>query len=330
MPEILKRLVMDIGGTNIRLGLLPEGSLSPRHIVSYKVKSFPGLAEVVVEYLQQSPAHQLEEASVALAGPVDGDLLQLTNHGWQFSVAEIRQRFSLQRLKVINDFTALALSLPHLKPEQLVQFGGGTAADNGTIALLGPGTGLGVSGLVRTAAGFYPLSGEGGHVSLGARTARELAIFSVFRDQYGHMSAERLVSGTGITEFYQVICRLDGVVADELSAGQISVRAVDGRCPRCAEVMTLFCEWLGIVASNLALTMGAVGGVYIGGGIVPKLGDYFFNSGFRREFEDKGRFREYLQDIPVFVIQDGGQPALMGAAASFNPRFSRLGIESLA
>lgn len=330
MSEILKRLVIDIGGTNIRLGLLQENSLSPQHIASYKVNNFPGLGEVVAEYLQQAPAHQLQEASVALAGPVDSDLLQLTNHGWQFSVAETRQRFNLRRLKVINDFTALALSLPHLQPEQLVQFGGEVADPNGAIALLGPGTGLGVSGLVRTAAGFYPLSGEGGHVSLGARTPRELAIFNAFRGKYGHMSAERLVSGTGMTEFYQVVCQLDGVETEALPAEQISARAVNSSCPRCAEVMTLFCEWLGIVSSNLALTMGAVGGVYIGGGIVPKLGGYFFNSGFRREFEDKGRFREYLQDIPVFVIQEGGQPALIGAASSFDPRFSQVGVESLA
>jgi glucokinase len=133
-----------------------------------------------------------------------------------------------------------------------------------------------------------------------------------------------------MTEFYQVIRKLDGLEVDELRAEQISARAVDGSCPSCAEVMTLFCEWLGIVSSNLALTMGATGGVYIGGGIVPKLGDYFLQSGFRREFEDKGRFRAFLQDVPVFIIQEGGQPALVGAASSFDPRFSQLGIESVA
>ncbi|MEZ5537529.1 MAG: glucokinase [Thiolinea sp.] len=330
MSDILKQLVIDIGGTNIRLGLLPEGDLSPRHIVSYKVRDFSGLHEVIAAYLKQAPQHQLKEASVALAGPVDGDVLQLTNHGWRFSASDIRQAFALQRLKVINDFTALALSLPHLKAEELVQLGGGAAETHGAIALLGPGTGLGVSGLVRTAAGFYPLSGEGGHVSLGARTARELEIFTAFRNKYGHMSGERLLSGTGMTEFYQVIRKLDGLDDSALSAEEISSRAVDNSCPSCAEVMTLFCEWLGIVSSNLALTMGATGGVYIGGGIVPKLGNYFLQSGFRRGFEDKGRFREFLQAIPVFVIQEGGQPALVGAASSFDPRFSRVGIESRA
>ena len=320
------RLAIDIGGTNIRLGLLSEDSLLPQHISGYRIDDFAGLADVIELYLlQQDIRPVVQQAAIAVATPITGDHVKLTNHDWNFSVAEIHRRFGFQRLKVVNDFTALALSIPWLQADELQMVGTGEADSAGAIGLLGSGTGLGVSGLVQTAEGYFPLSGEGGHVSLGARNTRELAVFNHFWQKYGHMSAERLLSGTGLSEFYQVIRRLDGLDDAPLRPEEITARTLDGSCASCAEVMALFCEWLGVVAANLVLTLGASGGLYIGGGIVPKLGDYFVQSGFRKAFETKGRFEGFMQSVPVYVIQ-AEQPALRGAAYALDARFDGLGV----
>ena len=325
MSAVYTTLAIDIGGTNIRLGLLTANSLRPNYIKTFKINEFAGLAEVIELFLSSAPPHQITQAAIDVATPVTQDTIKLTNHTWTFSIRGICQHFGFERLKVINDFTAMALSIPLLEPSELKQVGGGTADPDGAIALLGAGTGLGVSGLIRSAAGWYPLSGEGGHVTLGARNARELAIFAAFWDKYGHMSAERLLSGTGLEEFYQVICHLDGKTPEPLQPAEISGRAIAQTCPACMETMTLFCEWFGIVAANLTLSLGATGGVYIGGGIVPNLGDYFIQSGFRAAFETKGRFTRYMQQVPVYIM-DADNPALRGAAAALNQRFDKIGL----
>lgn len=318
-------LVMDIGGTNIRLGLLKQGEYIPAYIKSFKINAFAHLTDVIALFFTDAPDNNVQEAAIAVATPIMGDHIKLTNHRWEFSIEAVRQQFGWQRLKVVNDFTALALSLPLLNADELQAIGNGKADADGTIALLGAGTGLGVSGLIATPAGLYPLAGEGGHVTLGARNVRELAIFSHFLAKYGHMSAERLLSGTGLVEVYQVVCALDGVPAGALDAAVISQRAIAGTCPICQEVMALFCECLGVVAGNLVLSLGATGGLYIGGGIIPQLGDFFVNSTFRQAFEAHGRFRAYLEAVPVYVIQ-ADQAALRGAAHSLDSRFIRLGV----
>lgn len=325
MTTLLDALVIDMGGTNIRLGLLAQNLLVPQYVETYEIDAFPSLADVISLFLSKAPPHAIKQACIDVATPVTGDLIKLTNHDWSFSISAIGQQFGFQRVKVINDFTALALSIPLLSPNELKLVGQGSADPDGTIGLLGPGTGLGVSGLVRSAAGLYPISGEGGHVTIGARNARELAIFSAFWERYGHMSAERLLSGTGLEEIYVVIAKLNGIEAEPLLPEEISARAVNKSCPICIEVMNMFCEWLGIVSANLVLTLGATGGLYIGGGIVPKLGDYFIKSNFREMFETKGRFQHFMRGIPVYII-NADQPALRGAASALSVRFERIGL----
>lgn len=325
MTQVFTRLVIDLGGTNIRLGLLADGDVLPAHVLNYKINDYPGLADVMQMYLADAPPHDLQDVAIAVATSADGDHIKLTNHDWSFRVSAIHQQFGLKRIKVLNDFTALALSVPLLGVDEWVQVGGCAPEVNGPIALLGAGTGLGVSGLIHTGEGYFPLAGEGGHVSLGARTARELAIFSVYREKYGHMSAERLLSGTGLSEFYQVVRRLDGLDDRPLDNAEISRRAQAGSCTSCMEVMTLLCEWLGVVAGDLVLTLRATGGVYLGGGIVPKLGDYFLQSGFREQFEAKGRFRGLMETVPVFVVH-ADQPTLRGVAVGLDERFAGLGV----
>ena len=318
-------IVADLGGTNIRLALVNAIGATPEHTHTLSVGDYSGLIECVEHYLTLVPNSNVSKLSIAVATPVTGDKVMLTNRDWGFSISQVAKHFNLEQVKVVNDFTGLALSLPLLDPSDLQQVGGATPEQNGAIALLGAGTGLGVSGLIQSAAGIYPLSGEGGHVTIGATTERELAIFSEFRNRYGHMSAERLLSGTGISEAYEIICLIDGVENLKLSPAEISQHAIEGSNVQCEELMALFCHWLGVVAGNLALSLGSTGGVYIGGGIVPKLGDYFVKSGFRTAFEDKGRFKDYLSKMPVYIIH-AEQPALLGASNALDPRFSCIGI----
>ena len=318
-------IIADLGGTNIRLGIIHDISASPVHIHELLVEDYTGLIDCIEHYLTLIPEMSIKNLSIAVATPVTGDQINLTNRDWGFSISKVGEHFNFDQVKVVNDFTGLALSLPLLSKEDLQQVGGTEPDPIGAIALLGAGTGLGVSGLIQSAAGVYPLSGEGGHVTLGATNARELAIFGEFNKRYGHMSAERLLSGTGIGEAYEIICLVDGVEDLNLSPAEISQHAIAGTNPQCEELMELFCHWLGVVAGNLALSLGSTGGVYIGGGIIPKLGDYFIQSGFRNAFESKGRFTNYLSKMPVYIIH-AKQPALLGASNALDPRFSCIGI----
>ena len=318
-------IVADLGGTNIRLALVDNIGATPHHIHKLSVGDYSGLIDCIEHYLTLVPESDVTQLSIAVATPITGDNVMLTNRDWGFSISHVADHFGFEQVKVVNDFTGLALSLPLLSTNDLQQVGGETPKANGAIALLGSGTGLGVSGLIQSAAGVYPLSGEGGHVTIGATTQRELAIFSEFNKRYGHMSAERLLSGTGITEAYEIICLIDDVEDLNLTPAQISQHAIAKTNIQCEELMELFCHWLGIVAGNLALSLGSTGGVYIGGGIIPKLGDYFIQSGFRKAFETKGRFTNYLSKIPVYIIH-AEQPALLGASNALDPRFSCIGI----
>jgi len=244
----------------------------------------------------------------------------MTNHHWAFSIRALRNRFGWSRLEVLNDFTALALALPGLTPNQLRQVGGGQPLPGGAIGLLGPGTGLGVSGLLPDGrGGWVPLQGEGGHVSLAAATPREQAVVQRLAARHGHASAERAISGAGLVDLHQALCELDGVVLEQpWTPAAISQAGRDGSDAHAQEALQLLCAFLGSVAGNLALTLGAKGGVYLGGGIVPRLGAWFDASPFRERFEAKGRFKAYLQDIPVWVIAADVSPALAGAACALD------------
>ncbi len=321
----LTTLVGDIGGTHARFGLIEPGMLRPDYIQRFSTAHYATLDEAIQAYLAECPSNNLTRAALAVATPVQSDRIELTNNTWSFSISGLCKGLGFAEFKVINDFTALALSIPFLAAEEYCQIGGGYADSGSAIAVIGPGTGLGVSGLIPTPLGWMPLSGEGGHVTIGGTTERELAVFKVFWNRYGHMSAERLISGMGLVETYHVLCGLDNKPPQALSAKAISTRAAAQSCDTCEEVMTLFYGWLGVVAGNLALTLGARGGVYIGGGIIPRLLNELKQSSFRQRFEQRGRFSEYLQTIPTFVITSD-TPALLGVAHVFDEKYSHIGL----
>jgi glucokinase len=315
--DSVARLLGDVGGTNARFAWQDHAGAPLRDIATLPTADHATLADAITAYLARLGRAAPPWCAIGIANPITGDRIQMTNCDWAFSISGMQQALGFERLVVINDFTALALALPDLQPSELHQLGGGTAVPRAPVALIGPGTGLGVSGLL---AGDAPgrwvaLQGEGGHVTLAAANPREAAVLQALRDEFGHASAERAISGQGLEALYAAVCTLDKVAGfAPLPAAEITQRALAGRDAQCVEVLDLFCGFLGSVAGNLALTLGAVGGVYIGGGIVPRLGDAFTRSRFRACFEDKGRFRGYLQAIPVYVIHTQVSPALLGAA----------------
>ncbi len=315
------RLLADVGGTNARLAWQDGHGAPIEHIQVLPVAEHASLQAAIRVYLG-GLGRQPAAAAIAMANPVTGDLVSMTNHDWSFSQAALRDELGLTTLRVLNDFTALALALPHLPAHELRQVGGGAAVPGEAIALLGAGTGLGVSGLLPDGAGgWVPIAGEGGHVTLPAATARERLVMDALVRRHGHASAERVASGTGLLESCHILCEADGADAGAFtSAAAVTEAALQGRHPQAREALEMLCGVLGTVAGNLALTLGARGGVYIGGGVVPRLGTWFDASPFRERFEAKGRFEAYLRGIPVWVITAQQSPALLGAARALDSR----------
>lgn len=309
------RLLADIGGTNVRFALLPDGSLTPQDELNLQCADFRGLEEAVNHYLEQVGRPLISEAAMDVATAVTGDLIKLTNSPWAFSIEQARRRLRLQRLVVINDFTALALSLPHLLPEECRKVGRGDGVPGTPIGLIGAGTGLGVSALIPGGPRWIPIQGEGGHVAFSPMNEREDAVLGVLRARYGHVSAERLLSGPGLVNIYRAMCELDRVVPRVYAPEDVSSLGLAGTDSQCLQTLELFCGALGSAAANLVVTLGARAAVYIGGGIVPKLGEFFERSDFRLRFEHKGRFSSYTAAVPTYVIL-AETPALRGLAAA--------------
>lgn len=305
-------LVADVGGTNARFGWVEHPDRGVEQVRQLSVAGLAGPAEAVQAYLAQMPAGSRPRcAAIAVATAVRGDEVDLTNSHWRFSRAALQSALGLESLQVLNDFEALALSLPRLKPSQVRPHGAMPAAA-GTLAVIGPGTGLGVGGVTQTARGWVALPGEGGHATLAPADDHESALLQYARSRYAHVSAERLLSGIGLPLLHQAVAAVAGAAAEALTAEQVVERGLAGDA-LCGQALDSFCALLGGFAGNVALTLGARSGVYIGGGIVPRLGERFFVSRFRERFEAKGRFRDYLAAIPTALITDT-HAALAGAA----------------
>jgi glucokinase len=305
-------LIGDIGATNTRFALVQADGKSTAARV-YALDDHASLADAIDSYLQEeSPPVPPEQAVLAVASPVTGDQVTLTNHPWTFSVEELRQHLRLKRLRVVNDFAANAAAITQLGEGDRVQIGGGTPIDATPIGVIGPGTGLGVGALVPTASGMIAIAGEGGHATMMPATSQESAILDLMRKRYDHVSAERLLSGPGLVNLYNTICELAQAPAAPFSPAQITSPRIWSKDRHAREAAAMFYAMLGTVAGNLALTLGARGGIYIGGGIVPRLPQFLAQSEFRQRFEAKGRLRGYLAAIPTYLIVRP-LPALLGA-----------------
>lgn len=320
-PAPYPRLLGDIGGTNARFGWQAGADQPIRHVQVLPSAEHASLLEAVKTYLAQQGLSTPPCAAFGIANPVTGDQVAMTNHNWQFSINALRADMGVARFLLLNDFTALALSLPQLPETQKRAVGGGQAAPNAAMGLIGPGTGLGVSGLLPLGYQnkWIPIAGEGGHVTLSATTALEFSVLQHLQKRYGHVSAERAISGAGLVDLYHVLCDMkDGHGREITTPAEVITRAQTVPLSTANQAVDMFCGFLGSVAGDLALTLGALGGIYIGGGIVPRMGARFENSPFRARFEDKGRFKPYLENIPTWVIHSPVSPALQGASQALS------------
>ena len=307
------RLLADIGATHARFAL--ETAPAVFHAVRVlQCDDYDGIVALVSAYLAGHPGLTPHHAALAVANPVSGDQVTMTNRDWSFSSDAVRRQLGLHTLLLVNDFTALAMALPGLAPGDLLQVGGGRASPNAVIGLLGPGTGLGVSGLIPTADGLVTLGSEGGHTSFAPADEREYAVLQYAWRSWPHVSTERLVSGPGLEIIYRALAEHGGRQVTPLGAGAIIGAALQRHDALCLQALECFCAMLGGASADLAVTLGAFGGIYLGGGIVPRLGAWFAGSPFRARFEAKGRFSGYVAQIPTFVITHP-TPALFGAAA---------------
>ena len=314
MSKISAGLIADIGGTNARFALCTSlmEIISPLTISCCEHDS---LESAINAYLNKIDHQDLEiiTAAIAVACPVLDDKVSMVNNDWTFSISELKQHLGLKSLSVVNDFVAQALAIPYLKEDQKLKIGSGSPVKGFPIAVIGPGTGLGVSILVpRGDGGWEALASEGGHATMPAPYPEEERIIAALRQEYGHVSAERVVSGMGLTNLYRTLLTLRGQEGISLDPAEISKKALKGDS-LCREAVQMMFGLLGTLAGNLALTVGALGGVYIAGGIIPREGllDMFKESSFRVRFEAKGRFTSYLSRIPTYVVISE-YPAFLG------------------
>lgn len=311
-------LVADIGGTYARFSYvdakLGMETLTPPVVL--ETEDFSSFGDVVQEVLDETGRPDVTAAAVCGAGPIivkdGGASIDMTNCPWQLTEAELTKRLGTSRVQLVNDFAAIAHALPLFDEEELLQLGTGTPDKDGPLAVLGAGTGLGVAGLVPDGHGHYALiDGEGGHTDIAPANTRELAIYERLLRRFGHVNAETILSGSGLEALHDALCEMEGLTCEPVSAAEIAARAATGGEPLSAEAVHCFTNWLGAAAANVALTLGATGGVYIAGGIVPQWGGLFEGHRFRSRFEDRGKISAYVKPIPTYLVI-APDPALKG------------------
>jgi glucokinase len=303
-------VLADVGGTNVRFALLTGGMLGP--IAHMAVRDYQKFVDALASFMaRQAERVAIHSAIFSVAGIVEGERCALINNPWVVDAAELRARFGFTSIHIINDFEAIAWSLPHLTRNDLRAVGGREPAMQAPMVVLGPGTGLGVAAYVPRPNDGFVLGSEGGHTTMPSGSLREDAIIENMRKRYGHVSAERVLSGHGLENLYYAIASIDGLTVPERTAAEITQAAVEGSCAASRATLDTFCAMLGDVAGNFALSFGAQGGAFIAGGIVPHIRDYLPRTPFRSRFEAKGRLSHYVEAIPVYLILHD-DPAFIG------------------
>ncbi len=307
-------LVGDIGGTNSRFGLVEPGSIAVQHIEALRNDDFPSLEAAIQRYLANHGVASASAAAIAVAAPVDGEVITLTNRDWSFSTESLRVAATAKRLRLLNDFEALALSLPHLQGDDLVQIGGEMQQEPLLKIVLGPGTGLGMAALAPLAqGGWMALPCEPGHVSLPTETREEFELREHMRQPNSMFTTEDAVSGGGLFLMYKTIAPEGKLTSPEA----VIQAALSGHDAAASKTLDQFIVWLARIAGDAAMTLQARGGVYLAGGIAPSIIAKLKTGGFRTVFEEKGKLAYIMRSIPVYVIVDRF-PALKGCAASLN------------
>jgi glucokinase len=296
-----RALLADIGGTNARFALLHDGEIGP--VEHVKVADYATVIDAITAFLARHGAATPPGAAIlGIAGSITNNRVSLTNSVWTIDAAQLREVVGFEAVRLVNDFEAMAWSLPALDASDLVALGKQRAVADAPMLVVGPGTGFGVSCLIRQGATSYAVVTEAGHATLPATSEREQRVIEQMRRHFDHVSIERALSGSGLENLYEALAAVDGAGVPSRDAASITKAALDGSCSTSRAALDMFCCLLGAVCGNLALTFGARGGVFIAGGIVPRFVDDLVRSGFRKSSESKGRFESHLREIPISVI----------------------------
>ena len=308
-------LIGDIGGTNARFALATDAGFTGE--LTLRCADFASADDAIRHYLNDVSAASPAVICLAAAGPVVGNAVRITNNHWTLNADRIADDFGIKKVRLMNDFEAAAHSILQLDADDVRTIGLPDARPlsdkHFNIAIVGPGTGFGAAGLVRRGQTTIPIVGEGGHVGFAPRTQVQVEMLNTLRGKFDRVSVDRLVSGPGIENIYWALTQIHGEERTQSSAKEIFASSADGSDPRAVESTQMFFELLGQVAGDFTLSLGAVDGVYIAGGISKRYPDQLLNSGFRSAFEDKGRHRAYMESIPTLLITHE-EPGLLGAA----------------
>ncbi len=306
------KFVADVGGTNIRLALVENGRIAK--IEKYLCANFDTIADAILHFQKNNVESAFTAGCIAIACPVNDDMVKMTNHTWVFSKTALKEHLGLEELYIINDFTAVAHSLPTLNHNQVIQVGKGHAKENGNIAVFGPGTGLGVEHLTWTSSGWQTLDGEGGHVDFAPVDESDVIVWRYLQNKLSRASAEEVLSGRGIVNIYNAFCEHHSQTPRFTSPAEITDAGLRSADEIASMTIAQFCKVMGSFAGNLALNLCTTGGIFIGGGVISHLGDYFLKSEFRSRFEAKGDFAYYVKTIPTYLINEPDH-GLLGALA---------------
>lgn len=319
MSEQLPYIVADIGGTNARFGLVTGFEPTTHRFKienkqKYPSDSFKGIEQATEAFMNSIGNQPVSGACLAVAGPITNDQVNLTNLNWKFSIAKIRKQLYLDKLEVINDFAAYAFATQYIHEEHLKTLNEGQVVKKCPIAIVGPGTGFGVAALLPQGKSWSVLATEGGHIGLAAKTQLQSSVIAVLAEKFSHISVERVFSGPGLRNLYLALAQVEGLSVQPMRSSEITKNALLDCKSLEYRTLSLFCSWLGQTCGNLALTLGARGGVYLGGGVLLKFIDFLTESDFMQNFLDNELMHDYLKKMPVQLITEGNS-ALLGAAA---------------
>jgi len=315
-------IVADIGGTNARFGLVcastsDKTGFSIEEQLTFPSKNFKNIEQATQHYMQILDERIIAGACLAVAGPIYGDRIRVTKLNWDFSKDRVAKNLNLKKLSIINDFAAHAFATPFIDKSSLVNLNQGDTSNSGTIAVLGPGTGFGVAGLIQTNNKWNVIPTEGGYITLSSKTELQANIIRQLSKQHEHVSIETVFSGPGLVYLYVALAKLEGLTIQQLEAPEICKQALSDKTSLSYRTFGLFCDWLGQATGDLALTLGANRGVYLSGGILARHSEFLSNSRFMDGFIDKGQMKPILEKIPVYLVTDENS-ALLGAATYYN------------
>ncbi len=324
-PEIIvdcPYIVADVGGTNSRFALVTTVNRESNEFVlenkqTYPSSDFTSIDEAVLCYKESLDGLKVSNACLSVAGPVASDKFKLTNLNWNINIDESKKRLGLSKLLFINDFAAYAYAIQYIKACHFRSIRKGKALDEHPIAVIGPGTGFGTAMLIESNGKKNAIALEGGHMSLATNTALQSAIKEYMSRRFERVTIEKIFSGPGLRYLYQALAAVEGATARKISTAEISDAALAASDDMCVRTLSLFCSWFGSVTGDLALALGARGGIYLGGGILPRIADFLLASDFDKSFMSKGDMSHYLKEIPIQLVTEGNS-ALLGAAGWFD------------